>query len=55
VSLNAPRGERQHRIESIQRLNGGVVIDAKHRGMGRRIQVQADAALASKSGSLEVM
>ena len=57
VALGAPRGQRQHRVEAIERLNGGLLIDAENRGVLRRIDVQpiTSAALRSKSGSLEAM
>jgi hypothetical protein len=42
MALGAARRKRQHRIESIQRLNGGLLIDTKHGGMLRRAQVQPD-------------
>lgn len=42
MTLDATRRKRQHRIEPVQGLNGGLLIDAEHRGMRRRVQVQAD-------------
>src|SRR4029453_5699059 len=33
MSLDAPRRKRQHRIEPIQGLNSGLLIDAEHRSM----------------------
>ena len=42
MALGAARRKRQHRIELIQRLNGGLFIDTKHGGMLRRAQVQPD-------------
>src|SRR5579859_1931561 len=40
MALDAARGERQNRIEPIQRLNSRLLINAEHRGMLRRIQIQ---------------
>src|SRR6476646_82805 len=42
VSLDAPRRERQYRIESIQRLNSCFLIDTEHCGMRRGVHVQPD-------------
>ena len=42
MTLGASRRERQNRIEPIQGLDGGFLIDAEHRGMLRRPQIQAD-------------
>jgi hypothetical protein len=42
VTLGSSRRKRQHRIEPIQGLNGGFLIDAEHGGMLRRPQIQAD-------------
>ena len=42
VTLGASRRERQNGIEPIQGLDGGLLIDAKHGGMLRRPQIQAD-------------
>ena len=42
MALSAPGRQRQHRIFTVQRLNSGLLIDAEHRGMRRRIQIQAD-------------
>lgn len=55
VSLRASRGERQHWVLSIKRLNRCFLIDAEDGRMLRGSQVEANdvAALASKSGSLE--
>lgn len=39
MSLRSTRRERQHRIESIEGLNGGLFIDAKNCGVLRRMQV----------------
>jgi hypothetical protein len=37
VAFNSTGGERQHGIEPIQSLNGGLLIDAEHRCMLGRI------------------
>src|SRR6201987_592742 len=42
MALGAARRKRQHRIESIQRLNGGLLIDTKHGGMLRRAPVKPE-------------
>src|SRR5277367_2558930 len=42
VALGAARRKRQHRIESIQRLNGSLLVDTKYGRMLRRVQVQPD-------------
>jgi hypothetical protein len=42
VAFSTTGRKRQHRIQAIQRLNGGLLIHAEHRRMPRRIQVQAD-------------
>jgi hypothetical protein len=57
VALNSTRRERQDRIKPIQSLNGGLFIDAEHRGVlgGFRYRPIMSAALVSKSGSLLAM
>lgn len=42
VALGATGGKPQHRIEPVQRLNGGLLIDTEHGRMLRRAQVQPD-------------
>ena len=42
MALGAPRRQRQHGIETIERLNGGFLIDGEHRRVVRRIDVQPD-------------
>ena len=42
VALGAPRRQREHRIGSIQRLNGGLLIHAEHSCMLGRLQVEPD-------------
>jgi hypothetical protein len=42
VTLGASRRKRQHGIEPIQGLDGSLLIDAKHGGMLRRLQIQAE-------------
>jgi hypothetical protein len=42
IALSATRREPQHRVEPIQRLNGGLLIDTKHSRMLGRIQVEPD-------------
>jgi hypothetical protein len=42
VPFGAPGIPRQHRIRSIQGLNSRFLIDAEHRGVRRRVQIQAD-------------
>jgi len=42
MSRGAPLRERQYRIEPIERLDGGFLIDAKHRRVLRPVQVQPD-------------
>jgi len=42
VTLGSSRRKRQNGIEPIQGLDGGFLIDAEHRGMPRRLQIQAD-------------
>ena len=42
VALGASRRERQDGIETIQGLNGGLLIDAEHGRMLRRAQIEAD-------------
>jgi hypothetical protein len=57
MELAPSRRERQHRIEPIERLDRGLLIDAEHRRMRRGIEVipSTSAALASKSGSSDAM
>ena len=54
VPFGSPRRKRKHRIQAIQRLNGGLLIHAKHgrvlRG-GPGTSPMISAALVSKSGS----
>jgi len=42
MTLGAARRERQNRVESIQSLNRGFLIDREHSRVLRRIQVQAE-------------
>lgn len=42
VAFGASRRKRQDGIETIQGLNGGFLIDAEHRGMLRRAQIEAE-------------
>ena len=42
VAFGASRRERQDGIETIQGLNGGLLIDAEHGGVLRRAQIQAE-------------
>ncbi len=42
VALSSPRAKRQHRVEAIEGLNRGLLIDTEHRGMLRRIDVEPD-------------
>ena len=42
VSLSPARRKRQHRIKTIQRLNGSFLVDTEHSSMLRRVQVQPD-------------
>jgi hypothetical protein len=42
VALSATRRERQDGVQTIQRLNGGFFIDAKHRRMVWRTQIEPD-------------
>ena len=42
VALGPPRAKRQHRVEAIERLNRGLLIDTEHRGVLRWIDVQPD-------------
>jgi hypothetical protein len=55
VPLGAAGGQRQDGIAAVEGLNGGLFIDAKHRRMLRRIQIQPDdlRRLVSKLGSVE--
>ena len=42
MSLCSPRRERQYRIEPVEGLNGGLFINAEHRGVLWRMQIQSD-------------
>jgi hypothetical protein len=42
MPLGSPWRQRQYRIKAIQRLDGGLFVDAEHRSMLRRIDIQAD-------------
>jgi hypothetical protein len=42
VPFGAPRRQRQHRVESVQRLNSRFLIHTKHSRVLRRIHVQPD-------------
>jgi len=42
VALSPARRKRQHRIKTIQRLNGSLLVDTEHSSMLRRVQVQPD-------------
>jgi len=42
MALRASGCQRQDRVQPIQRLNRGFLIDAKHRGMLRRVDIQPD-------------
>ena len=42
MALGAPRRQRQHRILAVQRLDRGLLVDAEHRRVLRRVQVQPD-------------
>src|SRR5208283_3337954 len=42
VALGPPGAERQHRVEAIEGLNRGLLIDTEHRGVLRRIDVEPD-------------
>src|ERR1700728_4258161 len=42
VAFGSPRAKRQHRVEAVERLDGGLLIDAKYCGALRRIDVQPD-------------
>ena len=42
VALSSPGRQRQHRIKAIQGLDRGLLIDAEHRRMLRRVDVQPD-------------
>jgi hypothetical protein len=37
VALGASRTQRQHRVESVQRLDGALLIHAKHSRVLRRV------------------
>ena len=40
MPFGSPRRERQHGVLAIERLNCGLLIDAEHRRMLRRMQIQ---------------
>ena len=42
VTLGTPWRKRQNRVQTIQGLNGGLLIDAENGGMLRRAQIEAD-------------
>ena len=42
VTFGSSWRKRQNGIESIQGLDGGFLVDAEHRGMLRRLHIQAD-------------
>ena len=42
MACGPARRERQHRVEPIQRLDGGLFIDAEHRGVRGRSQIQPE-------------
>lgn len=42
VTLRTPRRQWQHRVQTIQRLNRRLLIDAEHDRVLRRIQIQPD-------------
>ena len=42
VAFGASRRERQHGIETVQGLNGGLLINAEHGGVLRRAQIEAE-------------
>src|ERR1700731_2728087 len=42
VALSSPRAKRQHRVEAIEGLNRGLLIDTEYRGVLRRIDVEPD-------------
>src|SRR6202023_3088002 len=42
VALSSPGAKRQHRVEAIEGLTRGLLIDTEHRGVLRRIDVEPD-------------
>ena len=42
VALGAPRRQRQHGVEAVERLNGRLLVHGKHGCVVRRIHVQSD-------------
>ena len=42
VTLDPARRERQHAVLPVEGLNGGLLVDAEHRGVTGRIQVETD-------------
>jgi hypothetical protein len=42
VALGAAWTQRQNRVEPVQRLNGTLLVDAKHCGVLRRIEVKTN-------------
>jgi hypothetical protein len=57
MSFRPAGGERQNRVFTIERLNVRLFIDAEHRSVRRRIQMQTNdvGSVLSKSGSFEAM
>ena len=42
VALDAAGRQRQHTVSAVERLNGGLLIDAEHRRVTGRVQVEPD-------------
>ncbi len=42
VALDPARRERQHPVPPVERLDGGLLVDAEHGGMAGRVQVETD-------------
>ena len=42
VPLDATRRERQHAVPTVERLDGGFLVDAENRRVTRRVKVEAD-------------
>lgn len=38
----AARRQRQHAVAAVERLNGGLFVDAKHGGVARRVEIETD-------------
>ncbi len=57
VAFGSPRAKRQHRVEAIERLDGGLLIDANTAACcgGSTYSPIKSSALRSKSGSSEAM